>query len=319
MRVITMARSPVGFVRWGSSLRLVAAAQCVPHPEKGDDGEDAFFVTPGAVGVADGVGGWAAHGVDSGTYARELMLAASEYSAPLQEAGEDVQPLDILQASYAHVSRRRDLGSATACIVSIVGSGEAVRVETANLGDSGLMHLRKSVAGWEVVARSEEQQHTFNCPIQLGSESADVPSDAQLMSHAVYDGDFLICGTDGIFDNLFDDELVELVTEASEAHAQAGGGNGGLFDVDALCTMIIRVATVIANDMEVVTPFSENAAGYGYDALGGKVCFYLPLHFKRILLTILTCPPHILTFKNALGGKLDDMTVVCAHVCADSR
>ena len=22
-----------------------------------------------------------------------------------------------------------------------------------------------------------------------------------------------------------------------------------------------------------------------------KVCFYLPLHFKRILLTILTCPP----------------------------
>ena len=28
-----------------------------------------------------------------------------------------------------------------------------------------------------------------------------------------------------------------------------------------------------------------------------KVCFYLPLHFKRILLTILTCPPHILTFK----------------------
>ena len=29
-----------------------------------------------------------------------------------------------------------------------------------------------------------------------------------------------------------------------------------------------------------------------------KVCSYLPLHFKRILLTILTCPPHILTFKN---------------------
>ena len=27
-----------------------------------------------------------------------------------------------------------------------------------------------------------------------------------------------------------------------------------------------------------------------------QVCFYVPLHFKRILLTILTCPPHILTF-----------------------
>ena len=26
---------------------------------------------------------------------------------------------------------------------------------------------------------------------------------------------------------------------------------------------------------------------------GVQVCSYLPLHFKRILLTILTCPPHI--------------------------
>ena len=32
-----------------------------------------------------------------------------------------------------------------------------------------------------------------------------------------------------------------------------------------------------------------------------KVCSYLPLHLKRILLTILTCLPHILTFKNAQG------------------
>ena len=37
-----------------------------------------------------------------------------------------------------------------------------------------------------------------------------------------------------------------------------------------------------------------NAVDYG-----GEVCFYLPLHFKRIMLTILTCPPHILTLKNA--------------------
>ena len=32
------------------------------------------------------------------------------------------------------------------------------------------------------------------------------------------------------------------------------------------------------------------------DPTCSQVCFYLPLHFKRILLTILTCPPHILTF-----------------------
>ena len=36
--------------------------------------------------------------------------------------------------------------------------------------------------------------------------------------------------------------------------------------------------------------------GETMDESGAQVCFYLPLHFKRILLTILTCPPHILTF-----------------------
>ena len=34
-----------------------------------------------------------------------------------------------------------------------------------------------------------------------------------------------------------------------------------------------------------------------------QVCFHLPLHFKRILLTILTCPPHILTFKNVFSSN----------------
>ena len=42
---------------------------------------------------------------------------------------------------------------------------------------------------------------------------------------------------------------------------------------------------------------ARDAAAFAHlDALHAQVCFYLPLHFKRILLTILTCPPHILTF-----------------------
>ena len=39
----------------------------------------------------------------------------------------------------------------------------------------------------------------------------------------------------------------------------------------------------------------------------GQVCFYLPLHFKRILLTILTCPPHVKSRCRSLkwSGQLD--------------
>jgi hypothetical protein len=47
---------------------------CIPHPAKAHrGGEDAVFATPWVVGCADGVGGWAARGIDSGLYARGLM------------------------------------------------------------------------------------------------------------------------------------------------------------------------------------------------------------------------------------------------------
>lgn len=53
----------------------------IPHPAKEQrGGEDAFFIATGgvAVGVADGVGGWAEVGVDPGLYSRELMRRAEQ-------------------------------------------------------------------------------------------------------------------------------------------------------------------------------------------------------------------------------------------------
>lgn len=44
-------------------------------------GEDAFFISRvgcGALGVADGVGGWAEEGVDASAYSRGLMLHAAQ-------------------------------------------------------------------------------------------------------------------------------------------------------------------------------------------------------------------------------------------------
>lgn len=55
-------------------LRLVSAGVSLPHPDKVETGgEDAFFVSQdglGAVGVADGVGGWALEGIDPAQYPR---------------------------------------------------------------------------------------------------------------------------------------------------------------------------------------------------------------------------------------------------------
>lgn len=57
------------------TLKLNSASCYLPHPDKEETGgEDAHFIyDEQAIGVADGVGGWADLGIDAGQYARELM------------------------------------------------------------------------------------------------------------------------------------------------------------------------------------------------------------------------------------------------------
>jgi protein phosphatase PTC7 len=45
----------------------------IPHPEKAyKGGEDAYVMSDQVIAVADGVGGWNAHGVDPALFSREL-------------------------------------------------------------------------------------------------------------------------------------------------------------------------------------------------------------------------------------------------------
>jgi hypothetical protein len=81
------------------------------------------------------------------------------------------------------------------------------------------------------VLKTEEQQHNFNAPFQLanipsnlrsmrentGNQSAkrkfwkDKVSDSVLYQTNVREGDILIAGTDGLFDNLYAKEIVNIV------------------------------------------------------------------------------------------------------------
>jgi serine/threonine protein phosphatase PrpC len=50
-----------------------------PHPHKvWKGGEDALFVSKNIILIADGVGGWAKMGIDSGVYARRLVASVKE-------------------------------------------------------------------------------------------------------------------------------------------------------------------------------------------------------------------------------------------------
>lgn len=112
-------------------------------------------------------------------------------------------------------------GSSTACILIL--NRETSTVYTANIGDSGFMVVRRG----EIVHRSEEQQHYFNTPFQLSlpppghgdNVLSDRPESADQLSFPVLDGDVILVATDGLFDNVPTNLLLNTLTEVSDCGA----------------------------------------------------------------------------------------------------
>ena len=179
-----------------------------PHPAKREKGgEDAATVTETFIALADGVGGWADSGIDPANYSRKLC--------------KNIQGLIQFDAGVKYMCNPRQLcveageltketGSSTCVIASM--DKEAPILYTSNLGDSGYLLVRKEKEGDDLVTvfRSTEQTHGFNFPYQMGT-GGDDPEKADAQLHNVDHNDILIVGTDGLFDNLFDDKIIELI------------------------------------------------------------------------------------------------------------
>lgn len=215
-------------------------------------GEDAYFLLPNALGVSDGVGGWAhrPRGLDtpvrtpggpsaSALFSRRLMhFCADEISAlaPLPDTwsspgpaataapvtlpntsktpsedsqGTDVlEPVAVLQRAYTRAialshADHSMCGSSTALLAILLGD----ELRVAHLGDCALCLVRNG----QMVFRSEEQQWKFNHPLQLGPSSSTTPSDAQRIVLKVQPEDILILSSDGMSDNLWDEDVLDEV------------------------------------------------------------------------------------------------------------
>jgi len=225
----------------------VGASSC-PHPDKRDKGgEDAYFASADSrvVGIADGVGGWGDLGVDPSIYSNSLMRHAKD----IVDKKGVTDPLDVLTHAYENT---QDIsGSSTACVVAL----EFDELATLNVGDSGFMVIRDG----EIVHRTKEQQYSFNYPYQLGSGSQHTPSDGDLATIKTQEGDLVIIGSDGLFDNLFDSEIVDIVNEELL--------NGPQEIADQLT---MRAYEASAQKTEA-TPFAVNARKNGFNYEGGKM------------------------------------------------
>ncbi|GMH38801.1 hypothetical protein BSKO_06699 [Bryopsis sp. KO-2023] len=267
-------------------LKLVAGGHIIPHEDKVEKGgEDDYFISTvglGAIGVADGVSGWANDDVDPALYPRALLKYGQE---AYEEKGGDMTPQDIL----AHGQyRAKLLGSSTAC-VAVMKEGN--KLEIANLGDSGFRLLRKG----EVLAASEAQEHEFNFPYQLSHPDyvtgGEFAKDSDIYNLDVRPGDVLVIGSDGLFDNLWDCELCQIVQDSLTGLAPCE------LAAQAVSTAVAIAATQNIDDKEYYSPWTSNATAEA--KLRGMMS-------QMLSDTGLNNP--------YMGGKMDDCTVVVAFV-----
>jgi len=213
----------------------------LPHPLKAHyGGEDAVFwsMDGRSFGVADGVGGWNLEGVNPSEFSRALMRGAE--SAVNDDHLRD--PLDIL--CRAEESVVGIVGSCTALVCSIDGD----TLHYANVGDSALMIVR----GTTMVHRSVEQQHEFNFPFQVGTYGDGLDLASEVAVPLQHD-DVILVGSDGLFDNVSEEQLVSWISSGVTAQH------------------IAMQAMSIAHSLEATTPFSVAAQKAGQDFVGGKV------------------------------------------------
>ena len=285
---------PGGPKKGGAGLALVPAAVNLPHPEKVQKGgEDAWFIrvdgAGGSLGVADGVGGSAEGGVDPGLYAKVLMLEAAEKDKELAKK-DSFDPVAVIE--HAHGNTRLP-GASTAVVMQL--DGAAAVLNAANLGDSGFRVVRDG----QVAFASPALQHFFDCPYQLSydvyNDVTDSAEDAEVFEVPVEAGDVIIAGSDGVFDNVFDEELLDMTAKALE---QAGGD-----ELEAARTVAKEVAALArahAADQKFESPYALESAKEAGGGKGGGLKMPGPLG------SIFGSKP--------AGGKMDDITVVAAVV-----
>jgi protein phosphatase PTC7 len=238
-----LRRTPAAFLRFASR-----GAYAIPHPSKKHrGGEDGFFLSNDGrtMGVADGVGGWIESGVNPALFTWAFMRHAMTCCV----SDEAIDAKGIMNKAYDDTMKDRLEGS---CPATIVALNDATTLSVANIGDCGVMVLR----GDKIVFRSVEQQHSFNFPYQLGPR--ETPKLADFSSIEVAADDVVILGSDGLWDNMFDGDLVDLVRTSHS------------LSCDEMARVIADRTRDLSVKTDVVSPFGARAKEAGFRFNGGK-------------------------------------------------
>jgi hypothetical protein len=119
------------------------------------------------------------------------------------------------------------------------------------LGDSRAFIIR----GNKFLFSTDEKQHWYDCPYQVGTNSTDTPlNDAT--SHVVnlLPSDTIVFATDGLSDNLWDEEILAEVANLNES-----GATGTERSVQDIADSLLQRARAVGEDQYGESPYMVNS------------------------------------------------------------
>jgi hypothetical protein len=155
------------------------------------------------------------------------------------------------------------------------------------LGDSQILVLRPRSK--EVIFKTSEQWHWFDCPRQLGTNSPDTPvKNAVLDKVQIEEDDVVLAMTDGVIDNLWEHEVVQNVLDSMQkwqegvSKSETGQDPGEQTYADGMryvAQELLNAARKIAEDPFAESPYMEKAIDEGLSIEGGQFmqCIYFLL------------------------------------------
>lgn len=259
------------------AIRVAVSGVTEPHALKAETGgEDAFFADNDLMvfGIADGVGGWATSGIDPAEYSRELIAKCESFAQGNRNARQ------ILEKAFYDTDVP---GSCTIILAKYVDS----KLDVVSLGDCSMRLLRDG----KVLYSTDVQEHAWNQPFQLSSPSfnkANMPHDALEYNFDIQAGDIAVLGSDGFWDNMWDEEMEEAIAAGIAARDGCNGDYGWQCVAEDISQRLVQLAEEHSVDAAYESPFADE-----------KQKLDTPVILQRFL------PPGV-------GGKMDDITVVVA-------
>merc|ERR1719487_1757844 len=198
---------------------------------------DATLTSPMLLGVCDGVSQLEEYGVDPALLPHELLQSCEELAmhqlvpdGPVNPQDAYRGPISLLKEAYEATESK---GSTTVLLGALDNSTRIhgklhPMIAVLSIGDCELLMLRRThgrMSPFQAVFHTEMQRidHNVQTPLQLARVDARIDEDfdedialeviergSAVHCVSTYEGDIVVMGSDGVFDNLFLDEIVDI-------------------------------------------------------------------------------------------------------------